>query len=142
MNEKIEVIKTKEINFLKELDNSVIRFKHSLPHHNDSLLNRVLVEKFISQSKIDFYEEYKEVSSQYNYIYTKNKLVEERCDEIIQIFQDMENDMSFLDDAIKNSGDIEKGFNFRFYLKKIAESYKFSRDNSKDTDKKSKRAHL
>ena len=32
------------------------------------------------------------------------------------IFQDMENDMSFLDDAIKNSGDIEKGFNFRFYL--------------------------
>lgn len=142
MNEKIELIKTKEINFLKELDNSVIRFKHSLPHHNDSLLNRVLVEKFISQSKIDFYEEYKDVSSQYNYIYTKNKLVEERCDEIIQNFQDMENDMSFLDDAIKNSGDIEKGFNFRFYLKKIVESYKFSRDNSKDTDKKSKRAHL
>ena len=63
MNEKIELIKTKEINFLKELDNSVIRFKHSLPHHNDSLLNRVLVEKFISQSKIDFYEEYKDVSS-------------------------------------------------------------------------------
>ena len=142
MNEKIELIKTKEINFLKELDNSVIRFKHSLPHHNDSLLNRVLVEKFISQSKIDFYEEYKDVSFQYNYIYTKNKLVEERCDEIIQIFQDMENDMSFLDDAIKNSGDIEKGFNFRFYLKKIVESYKFSRDNSKDTDKKSKRTHL
>ena len=142
MNEKIELIKTKEINFLKELDNSVIRFKHSLPHHNDSLLNRALVEKFISQSKIDFYEEYKDVSSQYNYIYTKNKLVEERCDEIIQIFQDMENDMSFLDDAIKNSGDIEKGFNFRFYLKKIVESYKFSRYNSKDTDKKSKRAHL
>ena len=96
MNEKIELIKNKEINFLKELDNSVIRFKHSLPHHNDSLLNRVLVEKFIAQSKIDFYEEYKSVSSQYNYIYTKNKLVEERCDEIIQIFQDMENDMSFL----------------------------------------------
>lgn len=142
MNEKIELIKNKEINFLKELDNSVIRFKHSLPHHNDSLLNRVLVEKFIAQSKIDFYEEYKSVSSQYNYIYTKNKLVEERCDEIIQIFQDMENDMSFLDDAIKNSGDIERGFNFRFYLKKIVESYKFLRDNSKDTDKKSKRAHL
>ena len=142
MNEKVELIITKEINFLKELDNSVIRFKHSLPHHKDSLLNRVLVEKFISQSKIDFYEEYKDVSSQYNYIYTKNKLVEERCDEIIQIFQDMENDMSFLDDAIKHSGDIEKGFNFRFYLKEIVESYKFSRDNSKDTDKKSKRAHL
>ena len=142
MNEKIELIKTKEINFLKELDNSVIRFKHSLPHHNDSLLNRALVEKFIAQSKIDFYEEYKDVSSQYNYIYTKNKLVEERCDEIIQIFQDMENDMSFLDDAIKNSGDIERGFNFRFYLKEIVESYKFSRDNSKGEDKKSKRAHL
>lgn len=47
-----------------------------------------------------------------------------------------------MDDAIKNCGDIEKGFNFRFYLKKIVESYKFSRDNSIDTDKKSKRAHL
>ncbi len=142
MNEKVELIKTKEINFLKELDNSVIRFRHSLPHHNDNLLNKVLVEKFIAQSKIDFYDEYKSLSSQYNYIYTKNKLVEERCDEIIRIFQDMENDMKFLDDSIKNSGDIERGFNFRFYLKKIAESYKFSMDNSKDIDKKSKRAHL
>lgn len=142
MNENVELIKTKEINFLKELDNSVIRFRHSLPHHNDNLLNKVLVEKFIAQSKIDFYDEYKSLSSQYNYIYTKNKLVEERCDEIIRIFQDMENDMKFLDDSIKNSGDIERGFNFRFYLKKIAESYKFSMDNSKDIDKKSKRAHL
>lgn len=142
MNETIELIKNKEINFLKELDNSVIRFRHSLPHHNDNLLNKVLVEKFIAQSKIDFYDEYKSLSSQYNYIYTKNKLVEERCDEIIRIFQDMENDMKFLDDSIKNSGDIERGFNFRFYLKKIAESYKFSMDNSKDIDKKSKRAHL
>ena len=142
MNEKVELIKTKEINFLKELDNSVIRFRHSLPHHNDNLLNKVLVEKFIAQSKIDFYDEYKSLSSQYNYIYTKNKLVEERCDEIIRIFQDMENDMKFLDDSIKNSGDIERGFNFRFYLKKIAESYKFSMDNSRDIDKKSKRAHL
>lgn len=142
MNEKVELIKTKEINFLKELDNSVIRFRHSLPHHNDGLLNKVLVEKFIAQSKIDFYDEYKSLSSQYNYIYTKNKLVEERCDEIIRIFQDMENDMKFLDDSIKNSGDIERGFNFRFYLKKIAESYKFSMDNSRDIDKKSKRAHL
>lgn len=142
MNENVELIKIKEINFLKELDNSVIRFRHSLPHHNDNLLNKVLVEKFIAQSKIDFYDEYKSLSSQYNYIYTKNKLVEERCDEIIRIFQDMENDMKFLDDSIKNSGDIERGFNFRFYLKKIAESYKFSMDNSKDIDKKSKRAHL
>ncbi|MFQ9981039.1 MAG: hypothetical protein ACLRVE_06420 [Finegoldia magna] len=142
MNETIELIKNKEINFLKELDNSVIRFRHNLPHHNDNLLNKVLVEKFIAQSKIDFYDEYKSLSSQYNYIYTKNKLVEERCDEIIRIFQDMENDMKFLDDSIKNSGDIERGFNFRFYLKKIAESYKFSMDNSKDIDKKSKRAHL
>lgn len=142
MNEKVELIRTKEINFLKELDNSVIRFRHSLPHHNDNLLNKVLVEKFIAQSKIDFYDEYKSLSSQYNYIYTKNKLVEERCDEIIRIFQDMENDMKFLDDSIKNSGDIERGFNFRFYLKKIAESYKFSMDNSKNIDKKSKRAHL
>lgn len=142
MNENVELIKTKEINFLKELDNSVIRFRHSLPHHNDNLLNKVLVEKFIAQSKIDFYDEYKSLSSQYNYIYTKNKLVEERCDEIIRIFQDMENDMKFLDDSIKNSGDIERGFNFRFYLKKIAESYKFSMDNSKDIDKKNKRAHL
>lgn len=142
MNENVELIKTKEINFLKELDNSVIRFRHSLPHHNDNLLNKVLVEKFIAQSKIDFYDEYKSLSSQYNYIYTKNKLVEERCDEIIRIFQDMENDMKFLDDSIKNSGDIERGFNFRFYLKKIAESYKFSMDNSRDIDKKSKRAHL
>ena len=142
MNENVELIKIKEINFLKELDNSVIRFRHSLPHHNDNLLNKVLVEKFIAQSKIDFYDEYKSLSSQYNYIYTKNKLVEERCDEIIRIFQDMENDMKFLDDSIKNSGDIERGFNFRFYLKKIAESYKFSMDNSKDIDKKNKRAHL
>ena len=142
MNETIELIKNKEINFLKELDNSVIRFRHSLPHHNDNLLNKVLVEKFIAQSKIDFYDEYKSLSSQYNYIYTKNKLVEERCDEIIRVFQDMENDMKFLDDSIKNSGDIERGFNFRFYLKKIAESYKFSMDNSKDIDKKSKTAHL
>lgn len=142
MNENVELIKIKEINFLKELDNSVIRFRHSLPHHNDNLLNKVLVEKFIAQSKIDFYDEYKSLSSQYNYIYTKNKLVEERCDEIIRIFQDMENDMKFLDDSIKNSGDIERGFNFRFYLKKIAESYKFSMDNSRDIDKKSKRAHL
>ena len=142
MNENVELIRTKEINFLKELDNSVIRFRHSLPHHNDNLLNKVLVEKFIAQSKIDFYDEYKSLSSQYNYIYTKNKLVEERCDEIIRIFQDMENDMKFLDDSIKNSGDIERGFNFRFYLKKIAESYKFSMDNSRDIDKKSKRAHL
>lgn len=142
MNEKVELIRTKEINFLKELDNSVIRFRHSLPHHNDNLLNKVLVEKFIAQSKIDFYDEYKSLSSQYNYIYTKNKLVEERCDEIIRIFQDMENDMKFLDDSIKNSGDIERGFNFRFYLKKIAESYKFSMDNSRDIEKKSKRAHL
>ena len=142
MNENVELIKTKEINFLKELDNSVIRFRHSLPHHNDNLLNKVLVEKFIAQSKIDFYDEYKSLSSQYNYIYTKNKLLEERCDEIIRIFQDMENDMKFLDDSIKNSGDIERGFNFRFYLKKIAEGYKFSMYNSKDIDKKSKRAHL
>ena len=142
MNKNVELIKTKEINFLKELDNSVIRFRHSLPHHNDNLLNKVLVEKFIAQSKIDFYDEYKSLSSQYNYIYTKNKLVEERCDEIIRIFQDMENDMKFLDDSIKNSGDIERGFNFRFYLKKIAESYKFSMDNSRDIEKKSKRAHL
>ena len=142
MNENVELIRTKEINFLKELDNSVIRFRHSLPHHNDNLLNKVLVEKFIAQSKIDFYDEYKSLSSQYNYIYTKNKLVEERCDEIIRIFQDMENDMKFLDDSIKNSGDIERGFNFRFYLKKIAESYKFSMDNSRDIDKKNKRAHL
>ena len=59
MNETIELIKNKEINFLKELDNSVIRFRHSLPHHNDNLLNKVLVEKFIAQSKIDFYDEYK-----------------------------------------------------------------------------------
>lgn len=138
MNKNVELIKTKEINFLKELDNSVIRFRHSLPHHNDNLLNKVLVEKFIAQSKIDFYDEYKSLSSQYNYIYTKNKLVEERCDEIIRIFQDMENDMKFLDDSIKNSGDIERGFNFRFYLKKIAESYKFSMDNSRDIEKKVK----
>lgn len=142
MNRKIELIKSKEINFLKELDNSVIRFKHSLPHHNDNLLNRVLVEKFIAQSKIDFYKEYKNLSSQYNYIYTKNKLVEDRCADIIQIFQDMENDMNFLDDAIKKSEDYEKGFNFRFYLKKIAESYKFSIRNLNYSDKRTKRAHL
>lgn len=142
MSETIELIKNKEINFLKELDNSVIRFKHSLPHHNDSLLNKVLVEKFIAQSKIDFYDEYKNLSNQYNYIYTKNQLVDKRCEDIIQIFQDMENDMNFLDDSIKNSGDIERGFNFRFYLKKIAESYKFSMDNSNNIGKKSKRAHL
>lgn len=142
MNETIELIKNKEINFLKELDNSVIRFRHSLPHHNDSLLNKVLVEKFIAQSKIDFYDEYKNLSNHYNYIYTKNQLVDKRCEGIIQIFQDMENDMNFLDDAIKNSGDVEKGFNFRFYLKKIAESYKFSMRNSNDSDKRTKRAHL
>ena len=142
MNRKIELIKNKEINFLKELDNSVIRFKHSLPHHNDNLLNRVLVEKFIAQSKIDFYKEYKNLSSQYNYIYTKNKLVEDRCADIIQIFQDMENDMNFLDDAIKKSGDYGKGFNFRFYLKKIAESYKFSIRNINYSEKRTKRAHL
>ena len=142
MNETIELIKNKEINFLKELDNSVIRFRHSLPHHNDSLLNKVLVEKFIAQSKIDFYDEYKNLSNHYNYIYTKNQLVDKLCEGIIQIFQDMENDMNFLDDAIKNSGDVEKGFNFRFYLKKIAESYKFSMRNSNDSDKRTKRAHL
>lgn len=94
------------------------------------------------KSKIDFYDEYKNLSNHYNYIYTKNQLVDKRCEGIIQIFQDMENDMNFLDDAIKNSGDVEKGFNFRFYLKKIAESYKFSMRNSNDSDKRTKRAHL
>lgn len=138
MENNRDIIKIKEINFLKELDNSVLRLKHSLAHHNDSLLNKLLVEHFIASSKVDFYEEYRGVSSFYDYIYTKNLLVSNRTEEIIQIFQDMKKDEDFLDESIKNNGNVERGFDFKIYLKDLAKYYSFSKKAPKD----SKKSHI
>ncbi len=123
-------LNVKEINFLKELDNSVLRFKHGLPHHNDSLLNKLLIEKFIAEYKLEFYESYKDLSDKYNYIYEKNKLVYERLEYITNIFYDMQKDMDYLDSEISKIGNVEKGLNFRRYLDKFKKNYKFQTKQS------------